>query len=165
MSTSGPQASLTVTAVTAPPVSVVHPFRGLVLGVLGIFGFNSAPGATNNPILAGLWGLYRRYESVFEPDKPQFVSASVVSTAFTNGQTVVTWAVNFAGAQGEARTYHTVNGATGTLTANADGTYTYSTKTLGTDQLQFGATEPGSWFVGNLPGALSSQFDRSASVT
>ena len=124
-STSTPTATVTVASVT-PSGATVRPLHNVVLGVLGLFGYHPAGGASNNPILAGLWGTYRRIESVFDNSSPRITGAQVVGTTITaDGRTAVTLSVTTTDLDGNALRYSTKNGADGTLTANADGTFTY----------------------------------------
>ncbi|GAA2543311.1 hypothetical protein GCM10010409_17700 [Mycolicibacterium diernhoferi] len=135
-------ATATAVAAVAPQVSIVvstkpsqarpplRPVRQLVLGVLGVFGFkpNPAPGTANNPILEGLWGAYRRIESLVSNDTPTVKGAAVVDTSLTtDGRVAVTLRVEFDDYDGNALSYTTTDGAHGTLTRNTDGTYTYLT--------------------------------------
>lgn len=156
-----PAATSTAAAVAAevPEVSIVvtpepslsqpspRPLRQLVLGVLGLFGFNSnpAPGTTNNPILEGLWGAYRRIESALFNETPTVKSAEIIDRSLTeDGQLAVTLAVEFDDYDGDPLSYTTTDGTHGTLTRNLDGTYTYLTNPgTGTDTVSIIARDKG----------------------
>jgi VCBS repeat-containing protein len=124
-----PTVSVAVTNVDpAPAAAPLQPIRNLVLGVLGVFGFNPnpAPSQTNNPILEALWGAYRRIESFVGNETPTVGTARVVATSFTpEGKVAVTLGLDAADPDGDPLTYRTTDGTHGTLSANADGTYTY----------------------------------------
>lgn len=138
-------ATVSVSSVTPSGVAV-RPVHNLVLGVLGLFGFHPGTGAWTNPILAGIWGTYRRIEAFFDNAEPRIVSAQVVSTSMTtDGRTAVTLAVSATDLDGDTLRYSTKSGAHGTLTANADGTFTYVADTgyTGTDTVTITANDAG----------------------
>ena len=80
-STAAPEATVTITAVSPTPAAEVHPFRSLVLGVLGIFGFDPDPGVNNDPLLQALWAAYRGYERRYENESPTVGAANVIATS------------------------------------------------------------------------------------
>lgn len=142
-----PQVSVVVTTKPSQARPPLRPVRNLVLGVLGLFGFNSnpAPGTANNPILEGLWGAYRRIESTLFNETPTVKSAAVIDRSLTeDGRLAVTLDVVFDDYDGDVLSYTTTDGAHGTLTRNLDGTYTYLTDaTAGTDTVSITARDSG----------------------
>ncbi|MGE2718121.1 Ig-like domain-containing protein [Mycolicibacterium celeriflavum] len=141
-----PQASITVTAPPPPVAPLQQIVRSIVVSVLGLFGFNPAPGVPNNPLLEALWGVYRRIESAIWNEAPTIRTAQVIGTSLTDdGKLAVTLDVDFDDYNGDPLTYTTTNGAKGTLSANTDGTYTYLTDadTVGTDTVTITAADTG----------------------
>ena len=152
-SSSTPTAAVTITKVDPATVEETHPFRSLVLGFLGIFGFDPTPGATNDALLTALWAAYRGYERRFENETPTVSGATIVSTSQTeDGYTAVKISVGFTDPDGDTLHFTTSNGAHGTLTANTDGTYTYLTNSIGTDTVTITADDDDG--TGHLHGLL-----------
>ncbi len=163
-SSAAPTAAVTITKVDPVTVEETHPFRSLVLGVLGIFGFDPTPGATNDAFLASLWAAYRGYERRFENESPTVSGATVLSTSQTaDGYTAVTISVGFTDPDGDTLHFTTTNGHAGTLTANGDGTYTYLTNTPGTDTVTITANDDDG--TGHLHGLLGWLFKPDAGHT
>lgn len=136
------ESSVSITAVTPASVDESHPWRSLVLGVLGFFGFDPTPGASNDALLTALWAAYRGYERRFENETPTVSGATVVSTSLTeDGHTAVRLAIGFSDADGDTLHFTTTNGHAGTLTANADGTFTYLTTGSGEDTVTITAND------------------------
>jgi endoglucanase len=74
-------------ATTAQPqlTPLAATVRAVVVGVLGLFGFDpNNPDA--NPVLGFLWGLYRRVESLWAPDVVA-PAVSIADTSLTEGDT------------------------------------------------------------------------------
>jgi len=145
-SSSGTQTATVTVSSVAPSGGAVRPLHNLVLGVLGLFGFHPGTGTWSNPILAGIWGTYRRIEAFFDNAEPRIVSAQVVSTGMTtDGRTAVTLAVSATDLDGDTLRYSTKSGAHGTLTANTDGTFTYVADAgyTGTDTVTITANDAG----------------------
>ncbi len=163
-SSAAPEAAVSITKVDPVTVEEAHPFRSLVLGFLGIFGFDPTPGATNDALLTALWAAYRGYERRFENETPTVSGATIVSTSHTeNGYTAVRIAVGFNDPDGDTLHYSTTNGHAGTLTANTDGTFTYLTNTVGTDTVTITANDDDG--TGHLHGLLGWLFKPAAGHT
>ena len=163
-SSAAPTAAVTITKVDPVTVEETHPFRSLVLGFLGIFGFDPTPGATNDALLASLWAAYRGYERRFENESPTVSGATVLSTSQTeNGYTAVTISVGFTDPDGDTLHFTTTNGHAGTLTNNNDGTYTYKTLTPGVDTVTITANDDDG--TGHLHGLLGWLFKPNAGHT
>jgi|GEM_PF-5180766 len=163
-SSAAPEAAVSITKVDPVTVEEAHPFRSLVLGFLGIFGFDPTPGATNDALLTALWAAYRGYERRFENETPTVSGATILSTSHTeNGYTAVTISVGFTDPDGDTLHYTTTNGHNGTLTANTDGTFTYLTNTIGTDTVTITANDDDG--TGHLHGLLGWLFKPAAGHT
>jgi VCBS repeat-containing protein len=164
-----PTVSVAVTNVDpAPAAAPLQPIRDLVLGVFGVFGFspNPAPGQTNNPILEALWGAYRRIESFVGNETPTVGTARVVATSFTpEGKVAITLSLDATDPDGDPLTYRTTDGAHGTLSANADGSYTYLADAdfTGADTVSITAVDNGFHFHG-LAGLFGAGHARTATV-
>ena len=93
-----------------PVDAVISPIRAVVLGVLGVFGFNPDPSApSGNPVLDAIWGLYRRVESLFANEAPTAADPTITS-ALVDGKLVVTGNLNAADSDFDHLTY-TVTGS------------------------------------------------------
>ena len=141
-----PTATVAVTNVGPPQIPQWRPLRGLVLGVLGAFGYT--PGAPSpNPLLEAVWGLYRRVESTFANQRPNVNGATVVNSELTDqGQVIITGAVDFDDPDGDRMLYESTNGAHGTVVVNNDGTFTYTPtdpEFTGTDSFTITASDAG----------------------
>ncbi|MBU9763407.1 hypothetical protein FR943_06060 [Mycobacterium sp. TNTM28] len=111
----------------APPVS-----RTLVVSLLSALGYNptatgpSAP-VNPNPLLVGLWGLYRRVEAVVANEAPTAGTPTVTGSSLVEGQPLYSGTLGFTDFNDDELSYQVVEGAQhGTVTANADGTFTYA---------------------------------------
>lgn len=131
-----PAAAITVapaaaqtTSASATTSTPFRPVRALVAGVLTVFGYNPlatpVPGAPEpNPILAGIWGLYRRIESFIANETPTAGTPTVSTTLNSQGQ--ITGTLNATDFDGDTLTYTIVQGQHGTAVVNADGSFTYT---------------------------------------
>ncbi|WP_167103521.1 Ig-like domain-containing protein [Mycobacterium sp. DL592] len=120
------QTTNTAAATTSTPF---RPIRALVAGVLSVFGYNPlatpSPGdPAPNPILAGIWGLYRRIESFVANETPTAGTPNVSSTPNAQGQ--ITGNLNATDYDGDTLTYTVIQGEHGLAKVNADGTFTYT---------------------------------------
>ncbi|WP_059020528.1 Ig-like domain-containing protein [Mycobacterium sp. M26] len=141
-----PAAAQTAAATTAS--TPFRPIRALVAGVLTVFGYNPlaapVPGAPEpNPILVGIWGLYRRIESFIANETPTAGTPTVSSTLNSQGQ--ITGALNATDFDGDPLVYEVVQGQHGTAVVNADGTFTYTPVPgyTGTDTFQVTIADTG----------------------
>lgn len=126
---SPPQVSIDV-EVSSPPGSsplglVFAPIRAVVLGVLGVFGFSPAPGApSTNPAFEAIWGLYRRIESMFVNQAPA-VGTPTITGELVDAALVLTGSLGFVDADFDALSYAVSGAQHGTVTIDADGSFTY----------------------------------------
>lgn len=135
---SAPAAAATVVVTTVKPVAAqsaaattstpFRPIRSLVAGVLSVFGYNPlatpSPGdPAPNPILEGIWGLYRRVESFIANETP---TAGTPTVNAVNAQGQITGNLNATDYDGDALTYTVIQGEHGLAQVNADGTFTYT---------------------------------------
>ncbi|MFN8227846.1 MAG: Ig-like domain-containing protein [Mycobacterium sp.] len=149
-----PTSAVTITSVSPTSVTEDHPFRSLVLGVLGLFGFDPNA-ATNDALLASLWAAYRGYERRFENESPTVGTATVIDTSQgEDGYTSVRFSVGFTDPDGDALHFTTTDGHAGTLTDNGDGTYTYKTLTPGVDSVTITADDDDGTHIHGLLGWL-----------
>ncbi len=144
-----PQATVAVTSVSPKPVTEWRPVRGLVLGVLGLFGFdaNPAPGSgPNSPFLEAIWAMYRRIESFVDNSRPTAGGASLISSEIVGGLVEVKGTVDFDDYDDDPLTYSVTNGVHGTVTVGPDGTFTYTPDDpsyTGSDSFTVTATDKG----------------------
>ncbi|WP_167103518.1 Ig-like domain-containing protein [Mycobacterium sp. DL592] len=122
-------AATQTTSAAATAATPFRPIRALVAGVLTVFGYNPlatpSPGdPTPNPILVGIWGLYRRIESFIANETPTVGTPTVSSTLNAQGQ--ITGSLNATDFDGDTLTYTVTQGQHGTAIVNADGTFTYT---------------------------------------
>lgn len=167
-SSSGAQTATVTVSSVSPSGGVVRPLHNLTLGVLGLFGFHPGTGGWTNPILSGIWGTYRRLEAFFDNAEPRIVSAQVVSTSVaTDGRTAVTLAVTATDLDGDALRYSTKSGAHGTLTANADGTFTYIADAgyTGSDTVTITANDDSHFHFHGLLGLFKTNWGHTSTAT
>ncbi|WP_059020530.1 Ig-like domain-containing protein [Mycobacterium sp. M26] len=118
-------AKTTAAATTNTPF---RPIRALVAGVLSVFGYNPlatpSPGdPAPNPILEGIWGLYRRIESFIANETP---TAGTPTVNAVNAQGQITGSLNATDYDGDTLVYTVIQGEHGLATVDADGTFTYT---------------------------------------
>ncbi len=121
-----PQATVTIVKVTPSPTVQTPPVRRLVLGVLGLFGFNPNKSTPNNPLLEALWGTYRRIEGLVANRRPVIKTATVTGTSLDAGVVTVTGSVGAEDANRDPVRYTATNGAHGAVTVTPTGTFTYT---------------------------------------
>lgn len=132
-----PTATVEVTTVTpAQVVTPPSPIHTFVVAVLDFFGYNpeATPDPANppNPILAMVWAVYRRIESMFDNATPTVGSATVTSTSLTaDGRLMVTGVLAADDADGDALHFTAAGAQHGTVTVADDGTFTYVTSPTG----------------------------------
>ncbi|MCV7178889.1 Ig-like domain-containing protein, partial [Mycolicibacterium sphagni] len=100
-----------------------------MIGVLGVFGFNPNSPTPQNPILEGIWGLYRRLEAVIYRDPPTAAGGALPQVEVTrtaDGLVEVTGNVGFEDPTGNPLAYTSTDGEYGTVTVHEDGTFTYT---------------------------------------
>ncbi len=158
------------TTVTPPQTTAVRPLQKLVLGVLGIFGFSPdpAPGApTPNPLLAAVWALYRRVESLFDNQLPVFNAATITDRELTDeGRVIITGTVDFDDEDGDPLRYTATNGAHGIVTVDANGQFTYTPTDpayTGEDTFTITATDEG-WHLHGLASLFGGGHTRTTTV-
>lgn len=138
------QTTNTAAATTSTPF---RPIRALVAGVLTVFGYNPlatpSPGdPAPNPILEGIWGLYRRIESVVANETP---TAGTPTVNAVNAQGQITGSLNATDFDGDTLTYTVIQGEHGLAKVNADGTFTYTPVAgyIGPDSFQVQISDTG----------------------
>lgn len=153
-----PAAQVEVSVEPPPPPPLI---RSLVIGVLGVFGFNPNTPTPQNPILEGIWGLYRRLEAVIYRDPPTAASGALPQVEVTrtaDGLVEVTGNVEFDDPTGNPLAYTSTDGEYGTVTVNEDGTFTYTVTDpagfTGTDTFTVTARNTG-WHLHGLTGRAS----------
>ncbi|WNG83215.1 hypothetical protein C6A86_005965 [Mycobacterium sp. ITM-2016-00316] len=96
--------------------------RTVVLGVLGIFGFN--PNRTNNPVLQGIWNTYRRAESYISNIPPDITAVHVLGTSIADdGRVAVRLGFDVSDYDGDPFTVF--ESGIPDFEQNPDGTFTY----------------------------------------
>lgn len=121
-----PQATIEITKATPTPPSLARPIRQVVLGVLGLFGFNPNSGSTNNPLLEALWGTYRRIESIIGNQPATARTATITTSDIVDDTVAITGTVIFDDPNGDPLRYSTTQGAHGSVVINPNGTFTYT---------------------------------------
>ncbi|BBZ02528.1 hypothetical protein MCHIJ_19650 [Mycolicibacterium chitae] len=153
-----PAAQVEVSVEPPPPPPLI---RSLVIGVLGVFGFNPNSPTPQNPILEGIWGLYRRLEAVIYRDPPTAAGGALPQVEVTrtaDGLVEVTGNVGFEDPTGNPLAYTSTDGEYGTVTVHEDGTFTYTVTDpagfTGTDTFTVTARNTG-WHSHGLNGRAS----------
>ncbi|MDO0972510.1 hypothetical protein [Mycolicibacterium frederiksbergense] len=138
--------------------------RTLVLGVLGIFGFN--PNRTNNPVLQGIWNTYRQTESYISNIPPDFTAVHVLGTSIADdGRVAVQLGFDVSDYDGDPFTVF--ESGVPNLDQNPDGTFTYFAESgfTGTTQTWVTAVDSGNHFHNFALWDYSGGHYRTAAIT
>lgn len=109
----GPSVDVEISRPDSGPLSPVFaPIRAVVLGVLGVFGFNPDPTApSSNPVLEAVWGLYRRIESVFANEAPEAGPSTMNFRVDETGQPVIDGQLTFTDPDFDSLSYSVTEGS------------------------------------------------------
>ncbi|CAN7267847.1 hypothetical protein [Mycolicibacterium frederiksbergense] len=154
-------------AITSRSPAATRPsslIRTLVLGVLGIFGFN--PNRTNNPVLQGIWNTYRQTESYISNIPPDFTAVHVLGTSIADdGRVAVQLGFDVSDYDGDQFTVF--ESGVPNLDQNPDGTFTYFAESgfTGTTQTWVTAVDSGNHFHNFALWDYSGGHYRTAAIT
>lgn len=154
-------------AITSRSPAATRPsslIRTLVLGVLGIFGFN--PNRTNNPVLQGIWNTYRQTESYISNIPPDFTAVHVLGTSIADdGRVAVQLGFDVSDYDGDPFTVF--ESGVPNLDQNPDGTFTYFAESgfTGTTQTWVTAVDSGNHFHNFALWDYSGGHYRTAAIT